>query len=86
MPTSECLKNPQFPKHKSHSFHIRVIEDIHFVLCDWCDAPMNHPNTCRFLSHVEIESLVRLTSVLISKPLLSPAEKTLAEHMMKEVF
>lgn len=85
MSTTECTQNPQFPKKKSHAFQSREIDCIVYIMCDYCDAPMNHPITTRFLNHVTIENLTDLTTDLIQK-VLTPAEQRLAEHMMKEML
>ena len=67
-------------------FHqVKVIDDIHFIQCIYCEKPISHPITARFINHVSKDSLSRLAVTLIQKGQFDPAESTLADHIMEEI-
>lgn len=63
----------------------RNVGDIIMIQCEICDKPISHPITARFINHVSEENLSRLAVSLIQKGQLTPAESTLADHIMKEI-
>lgn len=66
-------------------YQVEVIGDIYFITCESCGKMISHPITARFINHVSEENLSRLAVSLIQKGQLTPAESTLADHIMKEI-
>lgn len=85
MKRTACAKNPN-PKSDAHSFHVREIDFISHILCDYCDYPMVQLFCNGFSQHISPENMTRLATSLIEKQPLSPAELRLAEHVKEVIF
>lgn len=83
---SDCTKNPQYPKYKSHFAVVVNRGDIRVIECDYCEKQLVHNWTTRFADHMTEESLTRLATELIQKVPLTKAETTLAEQVMAQIL
>jgi hypothetical protein len=63
-----------------------VIEDIHHILCEYCDYPMVQLYCNSFEQHISKENMTRLATRLIEKQPLNKAELQLAERVKEVIF